>query len=122
MGDRLGPNGLSRGCKVFLLQVDEAEIVAHEADDPNAFVDFFDSQALARDLRLAGARVEPATFETREISPQPPLATVDRPPRLPAAADGGGTPADPSRGRDRKRRDLRLNNGFITGGAHIAPR
>ena len=30
-----------------LLQIDEAKIVAHEADDPNAFVDFFDSEALA---------------------------------------------------------------------------
>ena len=44
MGDNLGPNGLSRGCRVFLLQIDEAEIVAHEADEPNAFVDFLDCE------------------------------------------------------------------------------
>jgi hypothetical protein len=36
-----------KGLQGLLLQIDEAEIVAHEADDPNAFVDFFDSQALA---------------------------------------------------------------------------
>src|SRR5271166_3259239 len=35
------------GLQGLLLEVDEAEIVAHEADDPNAFVDFFDSGALA---------------------------------------------------------------------------
>jgi hypothetical protein len=46
MGDNLGPNGLSRGLQGFLLQIDEAEIVAHKADVPNAFVHFFDSQAL----------------------------------------------------------------------------
>ena|SRR5215470_11788319 len=38
MGDNLGPNGLSRGCKVLCFQVDVAEIVADEADDPNAVV------------------------------------------------------------------------------------
>ena len=31
----------------FLLQIDEAEIVAHEADDPNAVVDLLDAEALA---------------------------------------------------------------------------
>jgi len=28
------PKGLSRGCRVFLFEIDEAEIVVHEADDP----------------------------------------------------------------------------------------
>jgi len=32
----------------FLLQVDVAEIVLHEADDPNAFVDLLDANALTR--------------------------------------------------------------------------
>jgi hypothetical protein len=30
----------------FLLQIDEAEIVAHEADDPNAVVDLLDAEPL----------------------------------------------------------------------------
>jgi len=46
MGDNLGPNGLSAGRQVFCSR-SMKKIVAHEADDPNAFVDFFDSQALA---------------------------------------------------------------------------
>jgi hypothetical protein len=46
MGDNLGLNGLSRRLQGYLLQIDEAEIVAHKADEPNAFVGFFDSQAL----------------------------------------------------------------------------
>ena len=35
------------GLQGFLLQIDEAGIVAHEADEPNAFVDFLDSEAPA---------------------------------------------------------------------------
>jgi hypothetical protein len=31
----------------FPLQIDEAEIVAREAEDPNAFVDFLGSEPLA---------------------------------------------------------------------------
>jgi hypothetical protein len=33
-----------------LLRIDEAEIVAHEADDPNAVVDFSDSEALTGEV------------------------------------------------------------------------
>jgi len=52
MGDNLGPNGLSSGCKVFcsrskLLQIEVSKIIVHEACEPNAVVDFFDSEALA---------------------------------------------------------------------------
>jgi hypothetical protein len=47
MGDNLVPNGLSRGCKVFLLQVEVSEIIVHEADEPNAVVDFLDAEFLA---------------------------------------------------------------------------
>ena len=47
MGNNLGPNGLSIGCKVFCVPVDKAEIVAHEADDPNTLVDLLDAEALA---------------------------------------------------------------------------
>jgi hypothetical protein len=31
----------------FLLQVEKSEIIVHEADEPNAFIDFLDSEALA---------------------------------------------------------------------------
>jgi hypothetical protein len=31
----------------LLLQIDEAEIVAHEANDPNTVIDFFNSQERA---------------------------------------------------------------------------
>jgi len=30
----------------FLFEIDEAEIVVHEADDPNAVVDLLDAEAL----------------------------------------------------------------------------
>ena len=46
MGDNLGPNGLSRGCKVFCSRVEVSEIVLHEADEPNAVVDFLDAEFL----------------------------------------------------------------------------
>jgi hypothetical protein len=51
MGDNLVPNGLSRGCRVF--QVEVAEIIGHEADEPNAFIDLLDSEFLRGGL-LAG--------------------------------------------------------------------
>ena len=46
MGDNPVPKGLSRGCRVFCSRSDEAEIVVHEADDPNAVVDLLDAEAL----------------------------------------------------------------------------
>jgi hypothetical protein len=39
MGDNRVPNGLSRGCRGFLLQVEISKIIVHEADEPNAVVD-----------------------------------------------------------------------------------
>jgi hypothetical protein len=36
MGDNLGPNGLSRGCKVFCSRSKYPRIMVHEADEPNA--------------------------------------------------------------------------------------
>jgi hypothetical protein len=71
MGDNLGPNRLSRACKVFLLQIDEAEIVAHEADEPNTLVDFFDSQTLAgengRDVDAFAIPADSRTWAVSEI-------------------------------------------------------
>ena len=47
MGNNLGPNGLSRGCKVFSSRSMKTEMVAHKAYEPNTVVDLFDSEALA---------------------------------------------------------------------------
>ena len=38
-----------RGAAKFSLQIDIAKIVVHEADEPDAVVDFLDSEALARE-------------------------------------------------------------------------
>jgi hypothetical protein len=45
MGCNPAPNGLSVVAR-FLLQIDEAQIVAHEAHDPNAVVDPLESKPL----------------------------------------------------------------------------
>jgi hypothetical protein len=66
MGDNLGPNGLSvvEGLQGSLLQVDVTEIVAHEADDPNAIVDFLATESLAgqdgRDVDLFAMHADAA--------------------------------------------------------------
>jgi len=41
-----GPERVVCGLQGLLLQIDEAEIVAHEADDPNAVVDLLDAEFL----------------------------------------------------------------------------
>lgn len=41
------PKGFSRGCKVFFLQIDIAEIIIHKTDQPDAVVDFFDADGLS---------------------------------------------------------------------------
>jgi len=46
MGGNLVPNGLSRDCKV-LLWLEISQIIIHEADEPNAVVDFLDAEPLA---------------------------------------------------------------------------
>jgi hypothetical protein len=46
MGDNLGPKGLSRGCRVFCSRSKYPRSVVHEADEPNALVDFLDSEPL----------------------------------------------------------------------------
>jgi hypothetical protein len=47
--------------QAFLLQVDVAEIVLHEADDLNALVNFLDAYALnGQDVGDADGRREPA--------------------------------------------------------------
>jgi hypothetical protein len=37
----------------FLFEIDEAEIVVHEADDPNAVIDLLDAEALTGDAMLS---------------------------------------------------------------------
>ena len=47
MGDNPRAEGVVEGLQGFLFQIDVSEIVVHEADEPNAVVDFFDAEALA---------------------------------------------------------------------------
>jgi hypothetical protein len=47
MGDNLVPNEVVEGLQGLLLQVEVSKIVVHEAYEPNALVDFFDSKPLA---------------------------------------------------------------------------
>jgi hypothetical protein len=46
MGDNPVPKGVVEGLQDFLSEIDEAEIVVHEADDPNTVVDLLDAEAL----------------------------------------------------------------------------
>jgi hypothetical protein len=46
MGDNLVPNGVVEGLQGFLLQVEVSQIIVHEADEPNAVVDFHDAEFL----------------------------------------------------------------------------
>ena len=72
MGNNLVPNGLSRGCKDLLFEIDEAEIVVHEADDPNAVVDFLDAQALSgqqgRDVDALSMHADAATGGDEDVA------------------------------------------------------
>ena len=78
MGDNLGPNGLSRGCKVFCSKV--SEIVVHEADEPNGLVDFPDAQPLTCEHRrssmtkLAFHGIN--TAQRRKVLPMCPAGSV----------------------------------------------
>jgi hypothetical protein len=47
MGNNLGPNGLSRVAG-FSAQVDMSQIIVHEGDEPDVFVDFLDADPLSR--------------------------------------------------------------------------
>ncbi len=56
MGDACAPNGLSKGCRVFCSRSMYAQIVVHEADEPDVFVDFLDADALTgKDVREVDA-------------------------------------------------------------------
>ena len=72
MGDNPAPNGLSRGCKVFLLQIEVAEIIVHEADEPNALVDFLDAESLtcqdARDVDPLAMQAKASTSGDQNIA------------------------------------------------------
>jgi hypothetical protein len=49
----------------FLLQVEVSQIIMHEADEPNAVVDFLDAESLAgqhgRDVDPLAVQAEPST-------------------------------------------------------------
>jgi hypothetical protein len=64
MGDNLVPNGLSRGCGVFCSQIDISEIVEHEADEPDALVNFLDAP-ICRPVRTTLAKTHKG--ETRLV-------------------------------------------------------
>jgi hypothetical protein len=65
MGDNLVPNGLSRVAK--LLQVEVSGIIMHEADEPNAFVDFLDAEFPASTI------VDPLA---RQLLPHPAPSSI----------------------------------------------
>jgi hypothetical protein len=44
MGDNLRAERVVERLQSFLLQVEISEIIVHEGDEPNAFVDFLDSR------------------------------------------------------------------------------
>jgi hypothetical protein len=46
MGEQPCAEGVVEGLQGFLFEIDEAEIVVHEADDPNTVVDLLDAEAL----------------------------------------------------------------------------
>jgi len=47
LGDNLVPNGLSMVLQGSLFPVDVSQIIVHEADEPNAVVDFCDAEPLS---------------------------------------------------------------------------
>jgi hypothetical protein len=57
----------------FLLQIDVSEIVAHKANDPNAVVDFLDSDALAgeygRYVDLLPVQADATTGGDKDVCP-----------------------------------------------------
>ena len=56
----------------FLLEIDEAEIVVHEADDPNAVVDLLDAEALTgehgRDVDALAMQADAATVGDEDVA------------------------------------------------------
>jgi hypothetical protein len=56
------------GLQGFLLQVEVSEIVAHEADEPNALVDFLDAEPLTGLSELAGFVEKSTAFEAAYLA------------------------------------------------------
>jgi hypothetical protein len=62
MGDGVRAEWVVEGLQGLLLEVEISEIVVHEADEPNAFIDLFDSKLLTgqhdRDVDLLAMQAE----------------------------------------------------------------
>ena len=60
------------GLQGLLLQVEVSEIVMHEADEPNAVVDFLDAELLAgqhdRDVDLLAMQAEPSAGRDENVA------------------------------------------------------
>jgi len=60
------------GAAGFLLQIEVAKIVMHEADEPDAVVDFLDAEALAcehaRDVDLLAMQANAATGGDEDVA------------------------------------------------------
>jgi hypothetical protein len=69
MGDSLVPNGLSMVCKVLC---SKSEIIVHETDEPNALVNFLDSEPLTgedgRDVDLLSVHADAAASGDQDIA------------------------------------------------------
>jgi hypothetical protein len=56
----------------FLLQVEVSEIVMHEADEPNAVIDFLDAESLTgergRDVDPLAMQAEPSACSDEKVS------------------------------------------------------
>jgi hypothetical protein len=63
-GDRLWAEGIVEGLQGFLLQVEIAKIVVHEADEPNAVIDLLDAEPLTgqdgREVDLLAMQAKPS--------------------------------------------------------------
>src|SRR5215468_12011594 len=72
IGNGLHAEWVVEGLQGLLLQVEVSEIVMHEADEPNAVVDFLDAELLAgqhgRDVDLLAMQAEPSAGRDDDIA------------------------------------------------------
>src|SRR5215213_4093998 len=90
MADRLRAERVVEGLQGPLLQIEVAKIVAAEADEPYAFVDFLDTEALAGehggDIDLLAMQADTATGGDQHVAVVEWVAQL----RQPLVAAGGG--------------------------------
>ena len=72
MGDGPRAERVVEGLQGLLLQVEVSEIVMHEADEPNAVVDFLDAELLAgqhgRDVDFLAMQAEPSAGRDENVA------------------------------------------------------